>query len=284
MEIKIVPIDSVKPDPSQPRKIFSQSYITGLAESLKVEGLINPVEVDSDLMIITGECRWRAAKEADWTEIAVNITKNKLSNYERLRRQMAENIHQSAAGGSSPMNAVDVANGYRRLIKMRTGKDSKPGLQSREEIYGLMKDIPQELGISKVTVYEYLRLLGEPKYVIQDILKGTPRTFYREIGFAPKEYQERLKKAVSKGAITKRNDLQRFVRLARISPEKAQIEILRLTHKQNENANRVLNRIVELNLVLSNTNPSRFAARDKQMIADRIDELKVNLNEYLRKL
>ncbi len=50
--IKTVPIDDVKPDPNQPRKIFDPKHILDLAKNLKVEGLINPIEVSDDLMII----------------------------------------------------------------------------------------------------------------------------------------------------------------------------------------------------------------------------------------
>src|SRR3990167_8330167 len=53
--IKNVPIDSIRPDPDQPRKIFDQAHIEGLAKSLEIEGMINPIEIDENGMINTGK-------------------------------------------------------------------------------------------------------------------------------------------------------------------------------------------------------------------------------------
>lgn len=284
MEIKRVPINSLKEDINQPRKIFDEGHLKGLAESLLVEGMINPIECSEDLIIITGACRFRAAKLLGWKEVPININHDKLSEYERFRRQMAENLHQSAAGGSSPMNAIDVANGYRRLIKMRTGKDYEPGSLSREEIYGLMKDIPKELGVATHTVWEYLKLLDEPEYVLEDIKKGIPRTFYREIAKVPKEYQETLKKAVSKGKITDRNSLTRFGHLARVKPEVAAIELLRITEKQNTQVNRILSRAVELGLALREVNADTISISDRNFLIQNLIPLIKSITIFLEKL
>jgi ParB family chromosome partitioning protein len=284
MIIDNVSIDSVRPDPNQPRKIFDEAHIKGLAESLRIEGMINPIEVDKDMMIITGECRWRAARYAGWSKVSVNINKTPLPDYERFRRQMAENLHQSAAGGASPMNAIDVAKGYARLIKLRTGKDYEPGSQSRIEIYGLIKDIPQELGVSSHTIWEYLKLLDEPAYVLEDISKGVPRTFYREIANVPEKFREPLKRAISEGKITNREDLRRFSNLARLKPEKAEIEFLRLVQKQNADANRILNRAVELGLALRNVDPTQFPEQDKRMLLQQLGSVSGSIRSFIGKL
>ncbi|OGZ32291.1 MAG: hypothetical protein A2V69_01125 [Candidatus Portnoybacteria bacterium RBG_13_40_8] len=284
MNVSNVSIDAIRPDPNQPRKIFDDKHISGLAESLKVEGMINPVEVDSGMMIITGECRWKAAKVAGWKEIPIIINNKELPEYERLRRQMAENLHQSAAGGSSPMNAIDVAKGYVRLIKMRTGKDYSPGGLSRTEVYGLIKDIAVELGVDEDTVLEYINLLSEPAYVIEDIRKGVPRTFYREIARVPEKYQEPLKKAISEGILKSRDSIMRLGRLAKYKPEKVEIEFLRITQKQNEDANRILNRAVELGLALKNANPNKFSPQDRNMIMLQLGSVSGSIRKFMGKL
>lgn len=284
MKTEQVLINELKPDPRQPRKIFNKSHIKGLAESLKIEGIINPIEIDKNGMIITGECRWRAAKLAGWKNVLVIINEGSLSEYERLRRQMAENLHQSAAGGAAPMNAIDVANGYRRMIKLKTGKDILPGSTSHKEMYGLMKGVPEELGVSQDTIYEYLRLLDEPKYVLEDLKKGKPRTYYREISFAPEKYRGKLKKAVSKGEITSRDTLRRFVTLTKTKPEKAEIEFLRITQQQSEGANRVLNRTVELSLALRRVNPEKFSPMDKKMVHSQLTSVIGSIRVFIGKL
>jgi len=281
MRTEQVSIGSIRPDPKQPRKIFDEKHIKGLARSLEVEGIINPVEVDTNGMIITGECRWRAAKLAGWKKVPIIVNDTELSKYERLRRQMAENLHQSAAGGASPMNAIDVANGYKRMIKMKTGKDYTAGLLSRGEVYGLMKGIPEELGIHATTMYSYLRLLDEPEHVLEDVKKGKPRTYYEAISYAPEKYRDRLKEAVSEGKITRRSDLQRFARLAKTKPERAEIEFLRITQQQSDDANRVLNRAVELSLALKAANFKKFSPQDREMVLFQLNSLLGTLRNYV---
>lgn len=282
--IELVSIEKVTPDPNQPRKVFDPSHISGLAKSLEVEGMINPIEVDRNYQIITGECRWRAAKEVGWGKVPVNVNKSSLTEYERFRRQMSENLHQSAAGGSSPMNAIDVAKGYKRMIEMKTKKDYEPGSLSRSEVYGLIKEVVAELGVGSRTVYDYLALLEQPKYVLEDIKKGTPRTFYREIERAPEKYREPLKQAVVRGEIVARDTIKRFSRLAKAKPEKAEIELLRITKKQSEEANRILNRAVELSLALKATDPDKLSLEDRKMIQMQLGSTANSIRRFLGRL
>ena len=182
------------------------------------------------------------------------------------------------------MNAIDVAKGYKRLIKLSTGKDYQPALTSRKEIYGLIKGIPEELGVTYQTMHDYLVLLEEPAHIIEDITKGRPRTFYKEANYAPEKWRKKLKSAISKGEIAVRDDIKRFVRLAKHKPEKAEIEFLRITHKQNENANRILNRAVELGLVLRNSDPTEFTLQDRKMILSQLGSVSGSIRAYIGKL
>ncbi len=280
--IKRVKINDIKPDPSQPRKIFNAKHIEGLAKNLEVEGIINPIEVDPNLMIITGECRWRAAKLAGWTEVPVNINSTSLSAFKRFRRQMAENLHQSAAGGSAPMNAIDVAKGYQKLLKMM-GYDFTPGEKWQGRDKGMSK-LSKELGVSQVTIGEYLTLLSQPKYVLEDIAKGRPRTVYRETDAAPEEYRERLKQAISDGRITNRLDIRRFKKVALLKPDLAEIEFMRITQKQSEDANRILNRAVELGLAMKSIDPAKLSQEDKKMIHLQLGSVRGSISNFIYKL
>ena len=280
--IKTVPIDDVKPDPNQPRKIFDPKHILDLAKNLKVEGLINPIEVSDDLMIITGECRWRAAKQAGWSEVDVNINDSELDKFKRFRRQMAENLHQSAAGGSSPMNAIDVANGYKQLLGMM-GYKWVAATHPKGADMGMRK-LAKELGVSHRTIGDYLSLLTQSKYVLEDVKKGRPHSLYLEAKLIPEQYRSKVKKAISEGKITSREDLRRFKNIALTKPEKAEIEFLRITQQQSEDANRILNRAVELGLSLRKVNPDDLSTEDKKMILLQLGSVSGSIRVFIGKL
>lgn len=63
-EIKEILIDKIKPDKNQPRKTFDEEELKNLANSIIENGLLQPIEIDEENMIIDGERRWRAHKIA----------------------------------------------------------------------------------------------------------------------------------------------------------------------------------------------------------------------------
>lgn len=68
-------IDTISPDPNQPRRSFDDAGLNDLAESLKVQGQLQPILLRQDpahrdmWIVVAGERRWRAAKLAGWTSI-----------------------------------------------------------------------------------------------------------------------------------------------------------------------------------------------------------------------
>jgi ParB family chromosome partitioning protein len=107
MQIEVVTrqIDEIIPDPDQPRKAFNEEDIQLLAETFKVQGIINPIEIDEHNMIITGEMRWRAAKVAGMTEIECKQITG-LSEVEKRERQIIENEHLHRLTNIERENAV----------------------------------------------------------------------------------------------------------------------------------------------------------------------------------
>ena len=91
MEILQIEIDKIKPDKKQPRKSIEIEDLKEMAQSIVTEGVINPIETDSDFVIITGERRWRASKIAGLKTVPVKVLK--INAKERFRRQVIENIH-----------------------------------------------------------------------------------------------------------------------------------------------------------------------------------------------
>ena len=63
--------DSLHPDPSQPRKTFDEEKLKGLAETLKTQGMLQPIAADETGRIVIGERRWRAAKLAGLNRVPV---------------------------------------------------------------------------------------------------------------------------------------------------------------------------------------------------------------------
>ena len=111
-EIKMLSVDDIKPNPQQPRKSFDEEKLKALAETYRNQGVIQPIEVDENYQIITGERRWRAAKIAGLKEIPCKIIKG-LSEEEKLERQLIENIHHE------PLSDIDKARAIKKLMEMK---------------------------------------------------------------------------------------------------------------------------------------------------------------------
>lgn len=108
------PIESVHPNPNQPRRVFSNDQLKDLAASIKEKGIIQPLIVRVDpvdpnrYQIVAGERRWRAAQMAKLHQIPI-IVRN-FSDTEVLEVAIIENIQRS------DLNPIEEAAGYRQLM------------------------------------------------------------------------------------------------------------------------------------------------------------------------
>lgn len=278
---KLVPIDSIKPDKNQPRKIFSQSHIEGLARSLEMEGMINAIEISEDMVILTGECRWRAARFLGWKEIPVNVNPSAYSEYDRLRHQMAENVHQSGTKESIVMNALDVAKAYARLFKLKTGKDYQPDRLSFKDVYGNIKVIADEIGVTTETIKEYLKLLEHPEFIQKDISKGRPRTYYDETRWTTPEFKKQIERKIASGEFKSRPKITEMVRLARRTPDLARIILSRKLSEGSLSANRILNGVARLGLALEAIKLEKVAKNEREIVKGQLEWLQQKISEYL---
>ncbi len=97
------PLAEIAPDPNQPRKVFSETYIAELAESIQARGVLQPIiitpnrdpEVPVPYLILIGECRYRASLAAGRTTIPAILEKEELPPSERVIRQLTENDFRS---------------------------------------------------------------------------------------------------------------------------------------------------------------------------------------------
>ncbi len=124
-EIQYVKPASLRPDPDQPRKAFFTEQTKQLAESVRQEGIINPIEVDSEGVIVTGEYRWRAAKMLGLQTVPVKLweqPKGEKGKSRRFIRQLHENLHQMGSDNDG-MTDWDIGVAVCRLLdEARAGR------------------------------------------------------------------------------------------------------------------------------------------------------------------
>jgi ParB family chromosome partitioning protein len=113
-----IPIDTIKPSPTNPRKRFDETEIQELAASIKEKGLIQPIVIrpaagkkksNEQWEIVAGERRWRASKLAGLDTIAA-IARN-LDDRSTLELQVIENLQRA------DVHELDEAGGYRKLME-----------------------------------------------------------------------------------------------------------------------------------------------------------------------
>jgi ParB family chromosome partitioning protein len=123
-----LPIDSVHPNPVQPRVVFQIDRLEELAASIRANGIIQPLVVrrhDGQYQMVAGERRWRAAKMAGLAEVPVVVLD--VAEPQMLELALIENIQRE------DLNPIETAHAYERLgrelgvsheeIGRRTGKD-----------------------------------------------------------------------------------------------------------------------------------------------------------------
>ncbi len=123
-----LPISAIDPNPVQPRTIFQEQRLRELADSIRVNGLIQPLIVrrrGDRFELIAGERRWRAARLAGLEDVPVVV--QDLADEKLLEIALIENIQRE------DLNPIEVAVAYERLarehdlsheeIGRRTGKD-----------------------------------------------------------------------------------------------------------------------------------------------------------------
>ena len=112
---KMIPVEFIKPGPWQPRKIFDKNELESLSNSIKNQGIIQPVILKPDdviknqYFIIAGERRWRACQLAKIHEIPA-IIRNDINDKKIAELSLVENIQRSE------LNPIEEAEGYQSLL------------------------------------------------------------------------------------------------------------------------------------------------------------------------
>lgn len=136
-------IDLVMPNPEQPRTRFTEENLAELAQSIRENGIIQPIVVrrkdNGKYEIVAGERRWRAAQKAELLKVPAVV--KEVSDDKILEIALIENIQRQE------LNAVEEAKAYRKLI----------------DTLGLTQEsVAQRVGKDRVAVTNSLRLLRLP--------------------------------------------------------------------------------------------------------------------------
>jgi len=145
-------IEEIIPNRSQPRKLFDESKIQELAESIKEKGILEPLiarRTDQGYELIVGERRWRAAQKAGLKEVPVLV--KEIEGREALEISLIENLQRE------DLNPMEAAEAFKHLI---------------EEFNISQEDLSKRIGKDRTTITNTLRLLKLPLEVKNQLLQN----------------------------------------------------------------------------------------------------------------
>ena len=152
-ELAHLPVETIHPNPRQPRKRFDSEATSALADSIRAQGLVQPVVVRprpaGGFELIAGERRWRAAREAGVPTLPALV--READDRDSLVLSLVENVAREQ------LSAVEEARAYALLM----------------DEFGLsLGDLSERVGKAKPTVSNRLRLLELPDDVLALVERG----------------------------------------------------------------------------------------------------------------
>lgn len=142
-ELLDLDLDLIEPNAEQPRRSFNENNLDDLAQSIKANGIVQPIIVrrkGSKFQLVAGERRWRASQRAGLKKIPA-IVKN-IADEKLLELALIENIQRQE------LNAIEEAKAYKNLINT----------------VGLTQEmIAERVGKNRTVITTFLRLLKLPK-------------------------------------------------------------------------------------------------------------------------
>jgi ParB family chromosome partitioning protein len=152
-KIKEIDISAIMPNPNQPRKTFDPDAMMDLCNSIKLQGVLQPILVeeiaDNVYVIVAGERRFRAAKMAGLTKIPCII--RTFSDIQRMEISLIENIQRE------DLNPVEEARAFSYLLTQARIKQ---------------EDLAERVGKGRSTITNSLRLLNLPEVMLDGLERG----------------------------------------------------------------------------------------------------------------
>lgn len=137
-----IDIDLIKPNADQPRTRFTETALEELAQSIRENGIIQPIvlrQVGNEFEIVAGERRWRAAQRAGLRRVPAVV--REVADEKKLELALIENIQRQE------LNPIEEAQAYKKLI----------------ETLGLTQErLAERVGKDRVLIANHLRLLKLP--------------------------------------------------------------------------------------------------------------------------
>jgi len=195
-ELRELPVDLIKPNPSQPRTNFDEEALKALAASIEASGVVQPLLVrplpDGSYELVAGERRWRAAQQAGLEKVPAVVRDQ--AEAERLQAALIENMVRE------DLNPVEEAKACDALVR-------ELGLTKEE--------LARRVGRSRPAVSNLIRLLELPDEALElleggDLSEGHGKAL---LGAAGNDVRRRLARDAARGGWSVRETEER-VRLA----------------------------------------------------------------------
>src|SRR5690349_3330125 len=181
-----VDVDAIVPGPMQPRTHFDEGALEGLADSIRSQGIIQPLlvrRVGDRYELIAGERRWRAARLAGLSKVPVVV--KDVPDKDLLEIALIENIQREN------LNPIEEAQAYQRLI----------------ETVGLTQEsLAARVGRDRSYITNYLRLLKLPDDLQKLVVAGRLSTGHARtiLGLSDVDQQRKLARQIIDGGLSVR--------------------------------------------------------------------------------
>ena len=171
------PIENLRPNPRNPRRLFTDDELGELSDSIRERGIIQPIVVralqDDNFEIIAGERRWRAAQRAGLHDVPIAIIE--ANDAQSLEFAIIENVQRT------DLNPIEEASGYLALMDdfdrtqdevARIVGKSRPHVANTIRLLKLSEPVKQLVRSGKISAGHARLLLGQPnaEQIAQEII------------------------------------------------------------------------------------------------------------------
>jgi ParB family transcriptional regulator, chromosome partitioning protein len=173
LQLLALRLDAIQPDPNQPRTTFNDGALQELSDSIRQDGVIQPIEVveveSNRYLLVHGERRWRAAQQAGLETIPAIVRRRDYDALTRFVRQLVENIQRE------DLNDVDRAKGLVHLKQLMEEEAAvTPSVSSRKTWKNQVTwpQVGERLGYSRQRIGQLVQLLKLPADIQEDVRQG----------------------------------------------------------------------------------------------------------------